>query len=145
MKELARSGNIGRVFKTESDMLNSLSTGETSVGHGANTNFMALDRDFPIKHLTKVPGDLGLKTAIYVEGWAVMKGEKAAAAFDLANYTISPGGQRVVGQNHSCPAGQPEVGRAADARTAGVSPTKSSISTPTSRIGTTSARSSTAG
>ena len=90
MKELARSGNIGRVFKTESDMLNSLSTGETSVGHGANTNFMALDRDFPIKHLTKVPGDLGLKTAIYVEGWAVMKGEKAAAAFDLANYTISP-------------------------------------------------------
>ena len=90
MKELARSGNIGRVFKTESDMINSLSTGETSLGHGAGSNFVQLSRNFPMRMLTKVPNSPGLKTAIVVEGWTIMVGGNTAAAADFANYTISP-------------------------------------------------------
>ena len=88
MKEIAKSGNIGRVFKTETDMINSLSTGETSVAHGAGSNFVLLGRDFPIKNLTKVPNAPGLKPAIVVEGWTVLKGGNTKAAFDFANYTI---------------------------------------------------------
>lgn len=89
MKELAKSGNIGRVFKTETDMINSLSTGETSLAHGAGSNFVTLARQFPINQLTKVPNSPGLKTAIVVEGWTVMKGGNTAAANDFANWTIS--------------------------------------------------------
>ena len=90
MKELAKSGNIGRVFKTETDFITSISTGETCLASGANTNWAHLAREFPITHLTKVPNVPGLKTALYVESWAVLKGDNTAAAFDLANFTISP-------------------------------------------------------
>ena len=89
MKQLAKSGNIGRVFKTETDSINSMSTGETSVAIINGANFIQLARKFPIVHLTKVD-DPGLKTAIAVEGWAVLKGRNTKAAFDFANYTIGP-------------------------------------------------------
>lgn len=89
MKELAKSGNIGRVYKTESDFIASMSSGDTSVGAGANTNWANLARQFPIEHLTKVPNVPGLKTALYVEAWTVLKGKKSAEAFELANYTVS--------------------------------------------------------
>lgn len=89
MKELAKSGNIGRVYKTETDMINSLSTGETCLANAAGANFVQLARKFPIKHLTKVD-DPGLKTTLAIEGWAVLKGRNTKAAFDLADYTISP-------------------------------------------------------
>ena len=89
MKELAKSGNIGRVYKTESDAIVSMSSGETCIGYSANTNFVELSKNFPMRHLTKMD-DPGLKTALYVEGWQVMKGPRAAAAMDLANFTITP-------------------------------------------------------
>ena len=91
MKELAKSGNIGRVFKTETDMINSLSTGETSVAHGAGSNFVNLAKDFPIRHLTKVPNAPGLKPGIVVEGWTILKGDNTERAMDFANWTITPG------------------------------------------------------
>ena len=89
MKELAKSGNIGRVYKTESEAVNSLSSGETCIGHSANTNFVELSKSFPVRHLTKMD-DPGLKTSLYVEGWQIMKGPRAQAAMDLANFTITP-------------------------------------------------------
>ena len=89
MKELAKSGNIGRVYKTETDLITSMSTGETSLGHSAAQNFIHLsEQNLPIVQLSKVD-DPGLKTTIYVEGWSVLKGPRSAAAFDLANHTIS--------------------------------------------------------
>ena len=89
MKELAKSGNIGRVYKTESDAITSMSTGETSLAHSANTNFSELSKNFPIRHLTKMD-DPGLKTALYIEGWNVMKGPNSETAMELANWAVTP-------------------------------------------------------
>ena len=103
MKELARSGNIGRVFKTETDVLNSLSTGETSVAHANIGNFVTLGRKLPIRHLTKVPNSPGLKPAIVVEGWSVLNGDNTQAAFDFANMTISAENNEFWGENAGLP------------------------------------------
>jgi putative spermidine/putrescine transport system substrate-binding protein len=90
MKELAKSGNIGRVYKTEADMITSLSTGETSFAHGTASNFVNLGRNLPIGFLTKVDDSPGVKTVLYTEGWAILKGRKTKAIADFINFAISP-------------------------------------------------------
>ena len=87
LKEIAKAGNIGRVFKTEVDMINSLSTGETSITFGPSGNWVQLARKLPITHLNKHPG-AGLKASLATEGWCVMKNQNTQAAFDFVNYTL---------------------------------------------------------
>ena len=87
MKEIAKAGNIGRVFKTEVDMINSISTGETSVTFGPSGNWAQLARKLPIVHLNKSPG-AGLQASLATEGWCVMKGQNTTAAFDFVNHTL---------------------------------------------------------
>jgi len=90
MKELAKSGNIGRIGKTETDIVNALTSGETSVALGNPANFSEVARAFPVKHLTKVPNSKGMKTAIVTEGWTIMKGGKTKGAAEFANFTMEP-------------------------------------------------------
>jgi putative spermidine/putrescine transport system substrate-binding protein len=90
LKELAKSGNIGRVANSDVDVTNSLSSGETSVSFQGAMGPLELTKNFPIKHLTKMPRASGLLSGIYQEGWVVLKGGKTAGALDFANFTISP-------------------------------------------------------
>ena len=89
LKEIAESGNIGRIIKTESDQINSLSTGECSITYAPAANLVQLaEKGLPMRHLHKETG-AGLKSVLVTEGWAVMKGSKnTKAAFDFLNYTI---------------------------------------------------------
>jgi putative spermidine/putrescine transport system substrate-binding protein len=89
LKELAKSGNIGRVANSDVDVTNSLSSGETSVSFQGAMGPLELTKNFPIKHLTKMPRASGLLSGIYQEGWVVLKGGKTAGALDFANFTIS--------------------------------------------------------
>ena len=89
LKEIAKSGNIGRIIKTETDQINSLSTGETSISYAPAATLVRLaEHGLPIRHLHKETG-AGLKAMLVTEGWAVMKGKNTKAAFDFLNYTIS--------------------------------------------------------
>jgi len=90
MKELAESGNIGRVAHSDAEIVNSLTSGETCVTFSAQVNFQQVSKNFPVKNLTKVPGDKGLKTAYFTESWVVLKGKNAQQAMEFANYTMSP-------------------------------------------------------
>jgi putative spermidine/putrescine transport system substrate-binding protein len=90
LKELARSGNIGRLAHSDVEVINSLTSGETSVAFGNPANFATVAAHFPVKHLTKVPGNKGLKTSITTEGWVILKGGKTKAAFEFADFTITP-------------------------------------------------------
>lgn len=90
MKELARSGNIGRVAHSDAETVNSLTSGETCVTFSSQANFQQVAKNFPVVNLTKVPGDKGLKTAYFTESWVVLKGPKSRQAMEFANFTMSP-------------------------------------------------------
>ncbi|MDE5458803.1 extracellular solute-binding protein [Bradyrhizobium sp. CSA112] len=88
LEELAKSGNIGRVFKGVSEATNSLSTGETSIVYAANGALSALAKRMPMKALTK--SDPSLKAILYTQGWVVMaNSKKKKAAMEFANFTVS--------------------------------------------------------
>lgn len=90
VKQLARKGNIGRVATSDSETFNSLSTGETCVGFAATTSFGRVAAAAPVVTLTKMPPESGFRTAIIMEGWAILKGPKAAAAKEWVNTLLSP-------------------------------------------------------
>ena len=89
LQEIAKSGNIGRVYITTTDAINSLTTGETSVTFCDQGTIGAAAANVPIEYLTKK--DESLKAFLAVEGWAVLNSAKnKQAAFDFANYMVSP-------------------------------------------------------
>lgn len=87
--ELAKSGNIGRISNTSSDILNSLSTGETSVTFADLAILNSVKENQPIKFLTKTHESL--RTFPVTAGWVILSSSKnKQAAKEYANFTISP-------------------------------------------------------
>lgn len=87
LKELAKSGNIGRVAANTSDIITSFDTGETSVTFTDQGSINGV-KGVKVKYLTKTHETL--KTFMYVSGWVVLKSSKnKKLAFDFANATIS--------------------------------------------------------
>ncbi|QKD19602.1 extracellular solute-binding protein [Mesorhizobium sp. NZP2077] len=91
VKELARSGNIGRVATDGSDLSNSISSGETCISLTNSTGAIEMGRAFKLKNLNKMDPESGFRTFLYQEGWCVLKGEHADAAFKFANFAINAG------------------------------------------------------
>lgn len=88
LQELAKSGNIGRVYASTVEGTNSVSTGETSIIYASNGALSPLSQRVPLKALTK--GEPSMKAALYVEGWVVLTASKQKkAAMDFANFTVS--------------------------------------------------------
>lgn len=91
LKKLAKSGNIGRVAHTETDFINSMSTGETSVGFWNMSPWKTLTKDFQITVMTHAPRGAGFKAFLYQDGWVVLSSSKnKEAAYAYLNYFISP-------------------------------------------------------
>ncbi|RAI01577.1 ABC transporter [Acuticoccus sediminis] len=90
VKELARKGNIGRVSTSDSETLNSLASGETSIAFSATTSFAEVAKVAPVKHLTKMPEDSGFVTALVMEGWAIPSNGRVDAAKEWVNLMMSP-------------------------------------------------------
>ena len=88
MKDLAKSGNIGRIAVTDVDFTNSFTSGETSVGFFAEPSWAAVAKNFKITRLTK---QAGMATFLYQSGFAVMKNRpNRKATCDFINFAISP-------------------------------------------------------
>src|SRR5437763_9843988 len=91
VKKLAKSGNIGRVAQTETDFINSMSTGETTVAFWNMSPWKKVSTNFPVKVLTRVPDEKGMKAFMYQDGWVVLRSSKQKkAAKDYLNFFISP-------------------------------------------------------
>ena len=90
VKELARSGNIGRVANADTDVTTSISSGETCVSFAGGSFVTELARSVKIRNLTKMDQASGFRTFLYQEGWCVLKGGNTAAALEFANFAISP-------------------------------------------------------
>jgi putative spermidine/putrescine transport system substrate-binding protein len=88
MKDLAKSGNIGRIAVTDVDFTNSFTSGETSVGFFAEPSWAAVAKNFPVTRLTK---QAGMATFLYQSGFAIMKNRpNLKATLDFVNFAISP-------------------------------------------------------
>lgn len=88
LKELAKSGNVGRVGGGDVEHINSATTGETAVGFGASGVWQKISQAGPVETLHKVPGSKGLKGFLYTEGWTVLKGPKAKVAKEFVNFCL---------------------------------------------------------
>ncbi|MER9191434.1 ABC transporter substrate-binding protein [Mesorhizobium australicum] len=89
MKELGRSGNVGRVANSDVDISNSITSGETSITLGSIAT-LARARDFKFRLLNKMEPEAGFRTFVFQEGWCVLKGGNTDAAFKFANFAINP-------------------------------------------------------
>ena len=87
LKELIKSGNIGRISANTSDVITSFETGETSftfVDQGTTGGI----KGTKIQYLTKTHESL--KTLMFTSGWMVLSSSKnKQQAFDYANYSIN--------------------------------------------------------
>ncbi|MGY3573055.1 ABC transporter substrate-binding protein [Bradyrhizobium sp. USDA 4504] len=89
LEDLAKSGNIGRIYGGGIEGVNSITTGETSIIYWSNSmNASAVTKNVPMRALTK--SDPSLKAILYTEGWVIMaNSKKKQAAMEFANFTVS--------------------------------------------------------
>lgn len=88
MEELAKSGNIGHLVAANTEMMNSISTGECSIVYATNGGLTSLAKRLPIKPLTKV--DSSMKAAMFVVGWMVLANAKhKKSAMEFVNFLSS--------------------------------------------------------
>ena len=91
LRRLARSGNIGRVANSETDFINAMTTGETSVGYWNLAPWAKISQNFPTTVLTRVAGDKGMKAFVYQDGWVVLRSTKQKkAACEFINFCLIP-------------------------------------------------------
>jgi putative spermidine/putrescine transport system substrate-binding protein len=88
LKQLALSGNIGRVGRSGDEVMASISSGETWVAFEACTHATDLSRSVSIRNLIKMDAATGFRALLFQHGWCVLKGAKSDAAFSFANYMI---------------------------------------------------------
>jgi putative spermidine/putrescine transport system substrate-binding protein len=89
-KELAKSGNLGRIAASDVDMINSINTGETAVSFMVTANWNSVKENHPCQLMTKAPTSKGMKTFMITEGFCIFKGERSADAKALMNHMLSP-------------------------------------------------------
>jgi len=90
LKELAERGQIGRVINNNSEFINAMSSGETSVAFFNIGAWTQVRKQFPVKMLNKLKDNKGF---LFNEGFAVIKQDdpkKVAAAKRLANHFATP-------------------------------------------------------
>ncbi len=90
LKELAEKGQIGRVINNNSEFINAMSSGETSVAFFNAGSWTQVRKRFPVKLLTRLKDNKGF---LFNEGFAIIKGadpKKIAAAKALANHFATP-------------------------------------------------------
>ncbi len=89
LKEIAKAGNIGRVYSSVAELVNSLTTGETSVTFSDVGTLRGVSKNFKLNYFTKT--DPSLKSFPAVEGWTVLSTSKnKKAAFAAVNQILSP-------------------------------------------------------
>lgn len=88
IKRLAASGNIGRIAQTETDVINSLSSGETSVSFWHLAVWMNVAKNVPVVQITKRDG---FTTYLVTTGYAVLNNHPdLSATLKFLNHAIAP-------------------------------------------------------
>lgn len=89
LKEIAKAGNIGRVANTESDYINSITTGETSLSISNLSNWTTIGKTNACELLSRESRP-GMKTFVYSEGAVILKNSPhKAEAKRFLNFLLS--------------------------------------------------------
>jgi putative spermidine/putrescine transport system substrate-binding protein len=88
-KQLAKSGNIGRIATSELDIANSLNSGETAVSFWNPAAWNAVKKNWPCEILAKADSKT-LKSFPYQEGFVIFKGPRAKQAMQVVNNVLAP-------------------------------------------------------
>jgi len=88
MKQLASSGNVAQVLKSDVDTINALTTGSVALSYTGIGNWGKIDQAVPTQLCNRVDGSKGLKAFLFTLGWGILKGPRAAAAKEFASYLI---------------------------------------------------------
>ena len=101
LKELAGKGQIGRVINTNSEFIDAMSSGETSVAFFNVGAWTQVRKRFPTKILSRLNDNKGY---LFNEGFAILKGDKdkVAAAKRFADYFATP----AVNETYNLPLGE---------------------------------------
>ena len=102
LKELAERGQIGRVINNNSEFINAMSSGETSVAFFNIGAWTQVRKQFPVKIMSKIKDNKGF---LFNEGFAVIKQndpKKVAAAKRLANHFATP----AINEQYNWPLGE---------------------------------------
>jgi putative spermidine/putrescine transport system substrate-binding protein len=84
MKQLAASGNVAQVLKSDVDTINALTTGAVALSYTGIGNWGKIDQAAPIKLCNRVDGSKGLKAFLFTLGWVILKGSRVEAAKEFA-------------------------------------------------------------
>lgn len=87
LKELAESGNIGRVCNNNSEFINAMSSGEMHVGFWNNGGWFATMQRFPVEIMNRLPDSKGF---LYNEGFCVLKGSPLDASYRFCDWFAQP-------------------------------------------------------
>lgn len=91
MRELAKSGNVGRVGKSEVDFINSLTSGECSVGFWSLAAWGKVSQSVPCVFLNRVPGEKMFRTGLLTEAFLIpVNSKKKRQSKEFLNFFISP-------------------------------------------------------
>jgi putative spermidine/putrescine transport system substrate-binding protein len=88
MKQLAASGNVAQVLKSDVDTINALTTGAVGLSFTGIGNWGNIDKAVPTTHCNRVDGSKGLKSFLYTLGWGILKSPRATEAKEFASYLI---------------------------------------------------------
>lgn len=88
MKQLAASGNVAQVLKSDVDTINALTTGAIGLSYTGIGNWGKIDKAVPTQLCNRVDGSNGLKAFLFTLGWGILKGPRAAQAKEFASYLI---------------------------------------------------------
>ena len=99
MIELAKSGNIGRVGKSEVDFINSLTSGECSVGFWSMAAWGKVSESTKCVFLNRVPGQKMFRTGLLTEAFLIPNNSpRKKAAKEFLNFFVSPDGNTLYNQ-----------------------------------------------
>jgi putative spermidine/putrescine transport system substrate-binding protein len=102
MTELAKSGNIGRVGKSEVDFINSLTSGECSVGFWSMASWGKVSESAKCVFLNRVPGQKMFRTGLLTEAFLIPNNSpRKKEAKEFLNYFVSPEGNTLYNQHVS--------------------------------------------
>lgn len=92
LKKLAKSGNIARIGKTEVDFINSMTSGETSVGFWNLGGWGKVSENFPCEFLIRDKAEApGFQAGLFNEGFMIPKNSpRKQEAKEFLNFFISP-------------------------------------------------------
>ena len=88
LKELAASGNVAQVLKSDVDTINALTTGAIGLSYTGIGNWAPIDKAVPIKLLHREDESKGFKAFLYTLGWGILKGPRSGLAKEFASFLI---------------------------------------------------------